>query len=205
MHLFQSSQKCLAMMGIRSNQHRFNVKILASFVLFFTLSILYLMFILREANEFKEYIDPIYLGSSTTVIGLCFTNFVWKMVDVFQLVYKIETIVESREYFIKQICFKKTKLKENKLRYIFRANETNSNGDLRWNYSSSGKMEWNCLPCDGSSNANGLGIPEILRLHFHLFYYRIGFKKWCTWFTTSNVVSWMVHILNTNLFQIRFS
>lgn len=65
--------------------------------MFFTPSIFYCIFILREANEFRDYIQSIYLGTSTTMIGCCFVNFVWKMEDVFQLIHDIEKIVESSE------------------------------------------------------------------------------------------------------------
>lgn len=99
MHLFQSNQKSLAMMGIVANQHRFNFKMFESFVMFIIPSISYLIFILRDASELRDYIDTVYLGSSTTMIGLCFLNFVWKMENLFKLIRDIEQIVEFSEYF----------------------------------------------------------------------------------------------------------
>lgn len=100
MQLFQSIQRSLAMMGIGWNQHRSNLKIFMTFVLYWSLVALYCSFLLLEADEFREYMDTVYLISSTTMIALCFMNFVWKMAIIFKMIHEIEEIVENSEYFI---------------------------------------------------------------------------------------------------------
>lgn len=89
MNLFQSIQKSLTIISISSNQHRLNFKILMTFILYWSLAILYC--------EFREYMDMIYLTSSTRMITLCFRNFVWKMEKIFQLIHNVEKIIEISE------------------------------------------------------------------------------------------------------------
>lgn len=99
MQLFQSNQKSFEMMGLSSNLHRFNFKALMTFLLYWTLSILYGTFTLLEANEFREYMDSVYLTSATTVMAISFMIFVWKTEDIFHLIHEIEEIVEMSEFF----------------------------------------------------------------------------------------------------------
>lgn len=88
------------MMGIISDQHRFNFKVLMTLLLYWSLSILYFLYLLREANEFREYMDTTYLTSATTLIAICYMNLVWKMENLFQHVDEMEKIFENSEHFI---------------------------------------------------------------------------------------------------------
>lgn len=88
------------MMGISSDQHRLNFNMLMTLVLYWSLSISYFIYLLREANEFREYMDTTYLTSATTLIAICYMNLVWKMEKIFQHVRQMESIFEDSEYFI---------------------------------------------------------------------------------------------------------
>lgn len=86
MKLIQSAQDCLAMLGLSSNQSLFNLKFLmAEFFMFANVGCNWL-FIIYEANTFREYTNSSFLTSTYTMAAICFTIFAKERKHIFKMI-----------------------------------------------------------------------------------------------------------------------
>lgn len=75
MEVLQSLQNYLALLGLDLNQSLFNVKFfMAEFFMFTNIGCNWL-FIIFEANTFREYANSSFLNSTYTMAAICFTIF----------------------------------------------------------------------------------------------------------------------------------
>lgn len=113
-------QKHLTLIGIRnifekSPQYRlqsYNIKNTMICVLAACNAILYAE-LLYEPNTFEELINLIYNGSSATVFTLVFTVTIWKTLELYNFINKLESTVKKRKQHAKHKC----KHKMNRMTY----------------------------------------------------------------------------------------
>ena len=97
MKLFQVIQKNFTVLGIGSNQSRFNLKLLKTcltYGLSFTSSAIFLFF---EARSFIEFTNNIYVTTAIAVITIYFSIWMWKLQKFFQLIDNLENFFEKSE------------------------------------------------------------------------------------------------------------
>lgn len=98
--MFQSTQKYLAIVGIKSHptihKHSLNARCLLILILcsfFNTSSILYLFFV---PTSFDQYIASINITATTIVNTIYFVVLLWKTAKLFEYIKNLENIVKIR-------------------------------------------------------------------------------------------------------------
>lgn len=99
MKLFQSVLKKCENLGVSPNQSRLNGKLLMAFTSFWVDNTLNCIFLVREVNNFSEFVNSIFITSGTTTISICFTIFIVKKIKIFRLVDDAEKIAERGNLF----------------------------------------------------------------------------------------------------------
>lgn len=91
MKLFTTALKNFAVMGIGSNQSPINGKMMiATFFLWLT-SIFNTIFLVSEANNFKDYTQNLYMTVASTLVAICYVQIVsqksilLKFIDGFEI------------------------------------------------------------------------------------------------------------------------
>lgn len=97
MKVAQSAQNYLAMLGIRRNQNLANVNFLLAELIFFTTVGSELLFLLCEANTFREYTLGIFWISTHSMVAACFTLLGKSRDHIFKMVDLGEEIIEMSE------------------------------------------------------------------------------------------------------------
>lgn len=99
MKIFKSNQKYFARLGItqyQAMQHQpFNAKNLSGFIFMCFGVILFVGFLLNEANNSREYTESIYFTSAAIALTIGFFEFTWNMKHFFNLVDGWENCVEQ--------------------------------------------------------------------------------------------------------------
>lgn len=122
MKIFQLIQKTFEASGIRRAQahkkHPFNKKnsTIYLFLIQFTISVH--LFLIFQAETFREYADSFFMCMSTIFVFVCFMVTLWKQKNIFDLIDDFEDIIERRRMKIFSISWKDSYYKrENKLKY----------------------------------------------------------------------------------------
>lgn len=101
MILLKSTQKSLAVVGITPNQsvqsHPFNGNVLKTYVSYLLSCILFCVYFLRVANDFRGYILSIYVTSMTVVVSINYTILVFQSPKAFELIVNFEKTIEERK------------------------------------------------------------------------------------------------------------
>lgn len=79
MQLFQTAFKNFAIMGVGSNQSRFNGKMLIASVFLWLTSIFNTTFLIYEANNFKDYTQNLYMTVASTLVAICYMQIVFQI------------------------------------------------------------------------------------------------------------------------------
>lgn len=97
---FQVVQKNFAFLGINANQSGFNEKLVKTCLIYgltVTSSVLFLFF---EAKTFLEFTSNIYITTAIAVINAYFIIWILKLEKFFNLIHKLETLIEGSECFL---------------------------------------------------------------------------------------------------------
>lgn len=100
MKLFQIVQKNFLVLGISSNQSRFNGKLAKTCLIYSLGSISSVAFLFFEAETFIEYTSNIYVTTALTGISTYFIFWILKLQNFFKLIDNIERFYEESEYFV---------------------------------------------------------------------------------------------------------
>lgn len=95
MKFFQSTQMNWLILGISSNQYPFNRKILMGFLIFISGISLSLLFILRDAKNYMELTNAIYLTAAMFFGAICTINIAFRMADFFEFIQSCERVVNK--------------------------------------------------------------------------------------------------------------
>lgn len=102
MHLFQSIQRGLSLVGISSYQSRqknpFSPKILATLISYMITIISYNLYLFRDASTFFEYTDSIYNDSVSTLTVIFYVMFIFGMSEIFQIIDDCEAVTVKSEH-----------------------------------------------------------------------------------------------------------
>lgn len=112
MKLFQSIQKCFSILGISSNQSRFNGRMVSAFIVFSLGVIISTISLFIGTKTFKEYTDEIYVACAAILFVILFTNMIRKMEKLFELIDSFEMLVEKSELKFQVINLISTKIKK---------------------------------------------------------------------------------------------
>lgn len=97
MKVLQSAQNYLAMMGIRQNQSLANVNFFLAEFLFFTNVASNVLFLIYDANTFREYTTAIFMISTFTMVAVCFTLFAKESGRTFKMIDLGEELLKKSE------------------------------------------------------------------------------------------------------------
>ena len=100
MKLFQSAQRCFAMLGIYPIQANgkylcFNRKIWIVFISYLVGIIFNCVFLFRKVHSFEEYTDIIFRISISILIIICYVVIVLQMENLFQIINNCEEIIRQ--------------------------------------------------------------------------------------------------------------
>lgn len=95
MELFQSVQKCLVRLGIRTS---INITFFKILLLFILSSISVWKFFFCEAQLFEEYAGSFYGGVMVVIIIFDFLIFIWKSKQIFEFIRTFENLIETSKY-----------------------------------------------------------------------------------------------------------
>lgn len=100
MKIFQSIQKCFAVLGIEPPQfvqnHSFNLNNVLTFVILVQVIISNNVYLFRGAANFKDFTNAFYWATTLTVAGVNFTIIFWKMMKMFDFIANLEKIIRKR-------------------------------------------------------------------------------------------------------------
>lgn len=101
MKILQLIQKCLAMFGLKSpdatQTHSINIESVTSFSAFGMGIISNLIYLVRDVSSFFEYVEWLYIIFAASISFEVFAFFTWKMTVLFELISKLETIIQNSE------------------------------------------------------------------------------------------------------------
>lgn len=97
MEYFRLVQKHMAFLGISLIQQPFNKRILTTFSLCTLNCVFTCIFLIFEPNNFREYIEAVYLTSSAIATNIQFITFVYGMEQIFTLIETMADIVKKSE------------------------------------------------------------------------------------------------------------
>lgn len=101
MKIFQSIQRCLAVLGLKSHDtiqtHSINIESVTSFLVFSMCIISNTVYLVREANSFFEYVESFYVTFAASISFEIFAFFTWKMTELFEFINNMETIIQHSE------------------------------------------------------------------------------------------------------------
>lgn len=91
-------QKNFVMFGITKNQTNFQFgRMSIIFLLFILNAASSFTYLLTEPNNFKEYIESIYMTSVATMSGVCCATMVFKRKKLFALIQRVEEMLIESE------------------------------------------------------------------------------------------------------------
>lgn len=100
MKLVQSAQSYLTMLGMNPNQRLVNVNFFVAELIIATNVTLNWLFLIYEANTFREYTNAIFLTSTITIAAVCFTIFATESEHIFNMINIGEKLIEKSEQII---------------------------------------------------------------------------------------------------------
>lgn len=97
MKIFQSIQNQFAILGINSQQQNLNPKIIVGAIFLGVCIVLQSAAIFEPTNEFKEYIDCVYMTSTTIIVSTIFVVLVFSMRILFEFIEMVEGLINESE------------------------------------------------------------------------------------------------------------
>lgn len=97
MKYFQSLRTYMAILGIDSAQKPFNQKISKIFLLYTVYFALNCVFLVRETNSFRKFIDSMYMTAAAAMVTIFFAITALKMTKIFELIETMEEFSNNSE------------------------------------------------------------------------------------------------------------
>lgn len=97
MKYFKSLKNHFAVLGIDSAKKSFNQKIIITPLIYAVNSALTCAFLMHETISFRQFIESIYMSTTTFMIVIFFAIVTFKMTQIFALFGTIEEISENSE------------------------------------------------------------------------------------------------------------
>lgn len=101
MVIFESSQRHLAMLGIKGHQptvnHGFNKQNLMIIAMFGTSSILTTAYLSNDPNFGEEFIITVYAGTASILSTVDVTILVWKTTKLFEFINSVDSFTQMSE------------------------------------------------------------------------------------------------------------
>lgn len=105
MKILQTAQKNFEILGICSNQPRFNGKCVVAAFIYGLGAIFSTMFVIRDAETFQDYTNNLYITTALIVGVFCTANTIFKAKELFVLVDNIEKSFDrSKIEYIQYNC-----------------------------------------------------------------------------------------------------
>lgn len=100
MKIFQAARKYFAIVGISSQNvvQKLNTKSLPTFIIFGQALISNYVFLLHEAQSFREFTDSFYAAATVTLGAMSHLVAVWKMAETFKFIENCEKIIGKSEF-----------------------------------------------------------------------------------------------------------
>lgn len=95
MKILQTALSHLALLGIRSNKSLINVNFLLTELIIWKTVLQSLLFLILEAQNFREYTNAFFLISTNAMAAACFTILAANGGSIFTIVDILEKIVQS--------------------------------------------------------------------------------------------------------------
>lgn len=97
MKLFQSIRKSYSILGISSNQDSFGDRMLLASLIFILGTTSSCVSLFSGTKNFNEYTIAIFVNCVTLEFLICFTNLIFKMTKLFELIDFLEILVSMSE------------------------------------------------------------------------------------------------------------
>lgn len=103
MKFFASTQKYFASMGLMSShqmgrKHSFNKNNISALFIMTSASVLCIIYLLFEVNNFKEYTDSVCMTFTVTIATIVFAIEIWKTKSVCEFFHNFEDLTQKSEY-----------------------------------------------------------------------------------------------------------
>lgn len=97
MKLFETTLKHFALMGIGSNEGRINRKMLLALFFLWLTSIFNSIFLIYEANNFKDYTQNLYMTVASTLVAIFYVQIMFQISLVEKFINEFEKNVDESE------------------------------------------------------------------------------------------------------------